>query len=103
MGYSKKDIQRALQDVSVGVGLCTGTLDGTTTTEIIQLGGACSKCTWQGDTGLTGTVEFSTNGKTWYGSAAIATTPTSYNTHNFNSIKVTRSGGTGKVAVSCTA
>lgn len=102
MGYSKKDVQRAKQDVSVGVSLSTGTLDATTTTEIIQLGGAMSKCTWQGTTGLTGTVEFSSNGVTWYGSAAIATAPTSYNTHNFSSIKVTRSGGSGMVAVACT-
>lgn len=105
MGYSKKDIQRAHQDVSVGVGLCTGTLDASVTTEIIQFGGALSRVTFQGSGTLAGTVEFSVNGTNWFSSTAIAgsNAPTTYSTHNFNSMRVTRSGGSGKLCVAATA
>lgn len=105
MAYSKKDVQRAHQDVSTGVGLCTGTLDGTTTTEILQLGGAMSRVTFQGTGNLQGTVEFSVNGTNWFSSTAIAAAnaPTTYSTHNFNSMKVTRTTGSGKLAIAATA
>lgn len=108
MGYSKKDIQRAKQQVSVGAGLCTKVLDGATpetTVEIIQFGGAMSKVTFQGSGNLAGTVEFSVNGANWFSSTAIAgsNAPTTFSTHNFNSIKVTRSGGTGTLSVAATA
>src|ERR1043165_5053358 len=102
MAASKKDIQRQKQQVSVGVGLSTAELDGTTTVEIIKFGGAMARVTFQGDGTLAGTVEFSVNGSTWFSSTAIAGTPTTYSTHNFNAMKVTRTSGTGKLSIAAT-
>lgn len=105
MAYSKKQIQRAKQDTSTGVSLSTDVLDGTTTVEILHFGGAMSRVTFQGSDNLGGTVEFSVNGTTWFSSTAIAgaNAPTTYSTHNFNSMKVTRTSGSGQLAVAATA
>jgi hypothetical protein len=105
MAYSKKDVQRAKQAVAVGVGISTSTLDATTTVEILQFGGAMSKVTFQGSGNLVGTVEFSVNGINWFSSTAIAAAnaPTTFSTHNFNSMRVTRTSGTGTVAVAAVA
>ena len=102
MAYSKEQVQRAKQSVRTGTKLVTPTLDATTTVHIFTLGGCASKASFQGTTGLTGTVEFSVDGVTFGGSAAIATALTSYNTHNFCAIKVTRTGGSGTVSIAAT-
>lgn len=105
MAYSKKDVQRAKQAVSVGVGLSTGTLDAVTTVEVLQFGGAMAKVTFQGAGTLAGTVEFSVNGTNWFSSTAIAgaNAPTTFSTHNFNSMRVTRTAGTGTLSIAATA
>lgn len=105
MAYSKKDAQKARQQIHAGVKLVTETLDASTTVEILELGGAMSRVSFQASGTLAGTVEFSVNGKNWFGSTAIpaANAPGLYNSYNFNSIKVTRSGGEGQLAIAATA
>lgn len=76
------------------------TLDGSTTTEIIALGLAAGKVSWQSTGDLAGNIEFSIDGKTFFDSTAFtAGTPASYSTHNVTSIRITRTGGSGRLAV----
>ena len=105
MTYSKKEAQRVRQKVSVGTALVTGLLDAATTVEVLSFGGAMSKVTFQGTDTLAGTVEFSVNGINWFSSTAIgaANAAVSFSTHNFNSMRVTRSGGSGQLAIAATA
>lgn len=105
MTILKKASQKIRQQTSGGLKAVTGLLDGTTTTEILELGAAMSRVTFQGSGDLAGTVEFSVNGTTWFSSTAIAgaNAPTTYSTHNFNAMKVTRSGGSGQLSIAATA
>lgn len=105
MTIAKKHSQKIRQQTASGVALSTGVLSSLTTVEIIELGGAMSRVTFQGTGDLAGTVEFSVNGQNWFSSTAIAAAnaPTTYSTHNFNSIKVTRTSGTGRLAIAATA
>jgi len=104
MAVSKKAGQKVRQQTNTGVKAVTGILDGTTTIEIVELGAPMSRITFQGTGNLAGTVEFSVDGEHWFSSTAIAgaNAPTTYSTHNFNSIKVTRSGGSGRLAFAAT-
>ncbi len=100
MAYSKKDILDAKQSVRTGVRTATAELSVSNPgPEIIDLGDVCAKVTFQSDGNLTGTIEFSVDGKTWGNSTALATAMTSFNTHNVCAVRVTRSGGTGKVSI----
>lgn len=104
MSISKKFSQKIRQQTHVGVKTSTEVLDASTTVEIIEFGAAMARATFQGSDDLAGTVEFSVNGKNWFSSTAIAgsNAPTTYSTHNFNAIKVTRSGGAGFLAIAAT-
>lgn len=99
-GYTKKETAQAKQAVATGLRTATGVLDGTTTVEIMRLG-AGSKVSFQATGDLAGTVEFSISGLSWFGSTAIPGTnaPGSYNTHNVDGIKVTRTSGSGQLFV----
>ncbi len=103
MSYSKQDVQRVRQPVRTADKLATGVLDASATVSILTIGSVSEKVTFQASGDLAGTVEFSVNGTNWFGSTAIpgANAPASYNTHNVCAIKVTRSGGTGKVFLAC--
>lgn len=104
MTILKKASQKVRQQTHAGVKLVTGTLDGTTTVEVLELGGAMSKVSWSSTGTLAGNVEFSINGQTWFSSTAfVAGTPGSFNTHNVNAIRVTRTGGTGELAIAAVA
>lgn len=74
-------------------------LDANKTIDIISLGFASEKVSFQATGNLAGTIEFSINGKDFFGSAAISTTPSSYSTHNVSSVKITRTSGSGKLAI----
>lgn len=74
-------------------------LDENKVTDIISLGFASEKVSFQATGDLAGTIEFSINGKDYFGSAAISTTPGSYSTHNVTSVRVTRTSGSGKLAI----
>lgn len=100
MAVSKQQARKVRQPVLTGDLFLSGTLDGTTTTEIIYLSSVAEKITVQSDGTLAGTVEFSVNGTDFFGSAAFAAiTPVSYNVHLARVIRVTRSSGTGKLHV----
>jgi hypothetical protein len=101
MSYSKKQVQPLNQKVTTGVSLATEVLDATNSVEIVRFGGAMSRVTFQGTDTLAGTVEFTVNGTNWFSSTAIAAAnaPTTYTTHNFVAVRVTRSGGTGRLAI----
>lgn len=100
MGYSKKDSRKAREKVSVADMVSTGTLDGTTTVEVIQLGVAADKVSWQSSGTLAGTVEFTINGTTWVASTAFtATVIGTYTASLVKAVRVTRTGGTGKLHI----
>lgn len=100
-GYIKKQIQRAKQDVSTGTTLSTGLLDAQNASEVLFLGDAAAKVSFQATGDLAGTVEFSINGDNFGNSTAIAGSNAiaSFNTHNVSYIRVNRSGGSGRLHV----
>lgn len=103
-GYTRKDVQQVRQNIATGQRDYTNELSASSTTEIIKLAGAMSKVTVQSTDTLAGTIEFSVNGRDFFGSTAFAATvPVTYSTNNFNSIRVTRTAGTGKLAIAATA
>ena len=98
-GYTKKETAQAKQPVATGMRTATGTLDATTTVEVMRLG-ACSKVSYQSTGDLAGTVEFSISGLNWSTPVAFtATVMASYNTHNVDGIRVTRTGGSGQLFI----
>lgn len=100
MAVSKQQARKVRQPVLTGDLFLTSTLDGTTTTEIVLLSSVAEKISVQSDGTLAGTVEFSINGTDFFGSAAFtAATPLSYNAHLARVVRVTRSGGTGKLHI----
>ena len=103
-GYTKKDTQTVRQWVATGVKTATGTLDATTTVEILRFGGAMQKVSYQGSGDLAGTIEFSIDGLAWFGSVALPApgTPASYNTHNVEGVRVTRTSGSGQLFIAAT-
>lgn len=99
-GLLKKQSTRARQRVMAGDKLVTGTLDGTTTTETVQLGMVAQKITVQGKGTLAGNVEVSANGTDFVsaGSFTVAA-PVSYSTHLCVAVRITRTGGTGEASI----
>lgn len=99
-GYSKKDIRKSITPNLVGFEVSTGTLDGTTTEEVVELACPASKITLQSSGDLAYTYTVSVNGTTFVtGGTVAANALSSYNTHNVSSVKVTRTGGSGKVSI----
>jgi len=101
MTLERRQREKVTQQVKIGSRLSSVALDGTTTTDTITFGTVAEKVTFQADGDLAGTVEFSVDGKTWDDSTAIgaANVMVSYSTHNVTSMRVTRSGGSGKLFV----
>lgn len=80
--------------------VATGTLDATTTQEIVVLPIAASKITVQSTGDLAGTFEVSINGSDWESSTAFLDgVMGSYSTHIVGSVRVTRTGGSGKLII----
>lgn len=80
--------------------LCSATLDGTNTQQIIRLGSVAEKISYVMNGTLTGTIEFSINGKDWTSAALGATgVMATYSTHLTCVIRVTRGGGSGTVTM----
>jgi len=99
-GYTKKESNRARQPIMAGQKGLTGTLDGTTTVEIIKLGMVAQKLTVQGTGTLAGDFEVSANGTDFVAGGAFTVAGlTSYNTHNCVAVRITRTSGTGKASV----
>ena len=100
MSFNRKQKTLVRQKLDDGVTLNTGTLDVTTTTEVIRLGISASKISWQSD-GMVGSISFSINGSDFFDTAAFTgVVPGSYSAHIVTAIKVVRSSGTGKLTIS---
>ena len=90
----------ATRQVGAGERTSTGTLDGTTTTEIIKIGNPGSKISIQRAGTLQADVTFSLNGVDYEGTVAVTTAAiASYTDHIVTHIKVVRTAGTGKMTV----
>jgi hypothetical protein len=100
-GLLKKQSRLARQPVKSGELVATGTLDGTTTIEVLTLSVVAEKLSLQMQGTLTGTIEFSIDGKTFINSTAIpaAGVITNFSTHLVASVKVTRATGSGTLTV----
>lgn len=104
MTIAKKASQKVRQQTSGGLKTATGTLSASPSVEVIEFGAAMAKVSWSSTGTLAGNIEFSINGSTWFSSTAfVAGTPGSFNTHNVNAVRVTRTGGTGELAIAATA
>lgn len=100
MAVTKIQARKVRQPVLIGDLAISKILDGTTTTETIQLSSVAEKVTVQSDGTLAGNVEFSVNGVDFFGSTAFtATVPATYSTNLVKVLKVTRTGGSGKLHV----
>lgn len=100
MAVSKIQARKVRQPVLIGDLAISTTLDATTTTDIIELSSIAEKVTIQSDGTLAGNVEFSINGINFFSSTAFtATTPVTYSTNLIRVIKVTRTGGSGKLHI----
>lgn len=101
MAIPKKYSRLARQKVAVGESAKTETLDASNPTEVIRLAGVAEKVSFQAFGTLVGTVTFSVDGTNFADSTAIAGSNAiaSFNSHNVLSIKVTRTGGSGFLAV----
>ena len=103
MAISKQRARSVKHAVLCGDEQVTGVLDGTTTVEVVELTGPASKVSLQSSDTLAYNAEFSLNGITFFSSTAgTAGVPISFNTHNVGAIKITRTGGTGKVTILAT-
>jgi hypothetical protein len=101
MSLDKKERSKTRQLISTGAVLSSNELDGTTTEEVINLGIAASKVSYQSTKTLAGNISFSINGKDFFDSTAFtATVQASYITHNVVAVKVSRTGGTGRMVIS---
>lgn len=100
-GYTRKEVQTVRQRVVTGEKVATGVLDASNTVEIIRFGGAMSKVSFQASGDLAGTIEFSISGLDWVSSTAIASSNAiaSYNTHNVEGVRVTRTSGSGQLFI----
>lgn len=100
MAYNKKEIAALKQKVLTGTKVATNTLDGTVTTEIIKFPEPVSKFSVQSTGNLAGDVTVSVNGEDFVtGVSFTAGALASYNTHNVSAIKVTRTSGSGTLAI----
>lgn len=104
MTIAKKASQKIRQQVSGGLKTSTGTLSASPSVEVVEFGAAMAKVSWSSTGTLAGNIEFSINGQTWFSSTAfVAGTPGSFSAHNVNAVRVTRTGGTGELAIAATA
>ena len=98
MAVTKEQARKVRQAVQTDDLSLSIALDGTTTIDTRIFSVVAEKVSWQSDSTLAGTVEFSINGTDFFGSVAFAATaPGSYNTHLIRAIKITRTGGAGKL------
>jgi hypothetical protein len=98
MAVTKEQARKVRQPVHTGDLSLSIALDGTTTIDTRILSIVAEKVSWQSDASLAGTIEFSINGTDFFGSVVFAATvPGSYSTHLIRAIKITRTGGAGKL------
>lgn len=100
MAVTKAQSSTVRQRNSIG-DLMQATVDATNVTQIIDLGMIAEKITYLMNGTAAGTIDFSINGKDWYGSVAIPATgtPGTYNTHLAKKVRIQRSSGAGTVVI----
>jgi hypothetical protein len=99
-GYEKKQSTKARQPVFIGDKQVTVDLDGTTTTETLQLGMVAEKVTVQSTGTLAGNIEVSANGINFVSAGTFAAgTPVTYTSHLCVAVRITRTSGAGKASV----
>jgi hypothetical protein len=103
-GYTRKDVQTVRQRIAAGEKVVTEELSASNTVEVIRLGGAMSKISFQASGDLQGTVEFSISGLNWVSSTAIAAANgiVTFSAHNVDGVRVTRTSGTGQLFIAAT-
>lgn len=100
MAVTKIQARKVRQPVLIGDLAISKTLDAIITTDIVELSSVAEKVAVQSDGTLAGTVEFSINGVTFFGSTAFtAGAAVTYSTNLVRVIKITRTGGTGKLHI----
>jgi hypothetical protein len=101
MSYSKLQANKVRQQVRNDEMQVTGTLDGTTTSQILTLSLVAQKISLQASGSLAGTFEVSLDGSQWANSTAIGAVGAivTYSTSLVKHIRVTRSGGSGTLTV----
>jgi hypothetical protein len=100
MAITKEQARKVRQPVVTGDLALSVSLSASATTETKILSISAEKVSWQSDGTLAGNIEFSIDGVTFFGSTAFtAGVPGSYSTHLVRAIKITRTGGTGKLHV----
>jgi hypothetical protein len=97
MAITKEQARKVRQPVNAGDLALSVTMTGAGS-EIKILSIPAEKVSWQSSGTLAGSVEFSIDGVTFFGSVAFAAgVPGSYSTHIVRAIKVTWASGSGKL------
>lgn len=101
MAITKAQARKVRQPSLIGDIAMTAVLDVTTTSEIVEFSCVAEKVSFQADGDLAGNVEFSIDGVNYKHTTAIGATNVivTFNTHMCKSIKVTRTGGTGRLHI----
>lgn len=99
-GLKKKDIQRGVQKVHQGTSVSSSTLDGTNTTERIEIGFPAEKVTLVTTGNLAANVTPMIGGANSNTAIAASTTPSTTTTsHMFSAVLISRTSGSGKVLI----
>ena len=100
MAISKAKARSVKHAVLAGEEQITDTLDGTTTVAIVELTGPATKVTVQTSDTLAVTVEYSCDGKTFFGSTAAAVgVPVTQSAHVVGVLRITRTAGIGRAVI----
>lgn len=99
-GLKKKDKQRAVQKVHVGAAISSASLDGTTTTDRVELGFPAEKLTLVCTGDLACTVQPMVGPGNSHTAINATTTPsTTTLSHMAAAVMITRTGGSGKLII----
>lgn len=101
MAISKREALKVRQPTKIGESAVTPLLDGSNTTETIVFSMVAEKITLQASGDLAGDFTVSADGVNFDtgGSLAASNALASFNTHNVRAVRVTRTGGSGKVTI----
>lgn len=99
-GYKKKDIQRAVQKVHTGTTISSKELDGTTTTDRVEIGFPAEKVTLVTTGDLSADVTPKIGDANSNAAITATTAPSTTTTGNmFSAVEISRNSGSGKVLI----
>jgi hypothetical protein len=103
MSISAASASLVRQQVKKGKTLSTPEMGASLTSYDLHLGDACEKVSFQATGDLAGNLTFSINGSNFTNSTAIAgaNAIATFSSHAVVIVRVTRTGGSGRVAVAC--